>query len=296
MDVLRRWHAAAARVSVTTRHATGVRGRATGVLTAYDRFMNLVLRDVNERYTVPVRHVKEYTRLVPAPAGAAAGGSGTGSEGSDAVSIAPGSASVPPPLRMVEVTRMRVIRRREVRQRQLGQVFIKGDNVVVVHLAPVEGGEGGAAEITALPGSDVMATAAAAAVSQEQPVSMHPRNLMSSDTAGAMEPVADMEFRMGPGCTGGLPAGGWVPRVPADMPATLLPGGWPGGLQGSLAAGSSRQQLGERGTDSAAYKPTGYAEQQHPLPLAGRPVGLGSGRDMMPWVGPGLGLGPEPPG
>ncbi|GLI62053.1 hypothetical protein VaNZ11_004481 [Volvox africanus] len=163
LDVLRRWHAAAARVSVTTRHATGVRGRATGVLTAYDRFMNLVLRDVNERYTVPVRRVKEYTRLVPVAAGAAAGDGGPGSEGSDAVSAAPGSVSAPSPLRMGEVTRIRIVQRREVRQRQLGQVFIKGDNVVVVHLAPVEDGEGGAADLTALPGSALKATAAPAA-------------------------------------------------------------------------------------------------------------------------------------
>ncbi|GFR47528.1 hypothetical protein Agub_g9246, partial [Astrephomene gubernaculifera] len=62
MQAFSRWHAAGARVSVTTRHASGVRGCATGVLAAYDRYMNVVLRDVTEQYTVVVRQVKEWTR------------------------------------------------------------------------------------------------------------------------------------------------------------------------------------------------------------------------------------------
>ncbi|GLC66078.1 hypothetical protein PLESTF_000382300 [Pleodorina starrii] len=126
LDTLRRWRDAAARVCVTTRHACGVRGRATGELTAYDRLMNIVLRDVAESYTVPVRRVKEYKALVPAAA-PPSDAVGVGSSSSDG-----GGGG------MVEVTRTRIVRRREVRHRQLGQVFIKGDNVVAVHLAPAE--------------------------------------------------------------------------------------------------------------------------------------------------------------
>lgn len=37
LSKLARWFEGAARVCVTTRHAAGVRGRATGVLAAYDR-------------------------------------------------------------------------------------------------------------------------------------------------------------------------------------------------------------------------------------------------------------------
>ncbi|GIL75278.1 hypothetical protein Vretimale_7975 [Volvox reticuliferus] len=284
LDVLRRWHAAAARVSVTTRHATGVRGRATGVLTAYDRFMNLVLRDVNECYTVPVRRVKEYTRLVPASAVAAAG-SGGGGGSSDAVLNATGSASVPPPSLMVEVTRIRIVRRREVRQRRLGQVFIKGDNVVVVHLAPLEVGEGGAADAATMPESVVDSTAAATAVSQERPVPMQPRNLMASDAGAPAVRLTGTAFRTGLGCTGGSLADGWGPCVPAYMPAPPVLGGGPGGLRCSLAPASWGQQPGDRSADSAAYQPTGY---QRPATAtaaswAARGAGVRAGHDAQPW-------------
>jgi small nuclear ribonucleoprotein (snRNP)-like protein len=39
---------------VVTRHRSGVRGVATGFLTAFDRHMNLIMRDVHEEYTVLV--------------------------------------------------------------------------------------------------------------------------------------------------------------------------------------------------------------------------------------------------
>jgi small nuclear ribonucleoprotein (snRNP)-like protein len=52
---LQRWHEQGARVRVVTRHATGVRGVAEGELMAYDLYMNLVLRDVTERYTVLIK-------------------------------------------------------------------------------------------------------------------------------------------------------------------------------------------------------------------------------------------------
>ncbi|KAF5832235.1 hypothetical protein DUNSADRAFT_11964 [Dunaliella salina] len=40
------------RVRVDTRHASGRRGSAVGTLIAYDRYMNLILLDVLENYTV----------------------------------------------------------------------------------------------------------------------------------------------------------------------------------------------------------------------------------------------------
>ncbi|KDD76106.1 hypothetical protein H632_c353p1 [Helicosporidium sp. ATCC 50920] len=39
-------------VVVVTRHRRGIRGASTGLLLAYDKYMNLVLRDVVEEYTV----------------------------------------------------------------------------------------------------------------------------------------------------------------------------------------------------------------------------------------------------
>ncbi|KAL6763547.1 hypothetical protein V8C86DRAFT_3012785 [Haematococcus lacustris] len=54
-DCLRRWQQQQQRVRVVTRHGCGVRGVAEGQLVAYDTFMNLVLRDVSEQYTVMTR-------------------------------------------------------------------------------------------------------------------------------------------------------------------------------------------------------------------------------------------------
>lgn len=55
LAVLAKWQASAQQVYVVTRHAAGVRGRATGVIRAFDRFMNVVLSDVEEAYTVIIK-------------------------------------------------------------------------------------------------------------------------------------------------------------------------------------------------------------------------------------------------
>lgn len=53
--VLHDWLKSGQPVQVVTRHACGVRGKAVGTLRAFDRFMNLILVDVQEWYTVIVK-------------------------------------------------------------------------------------------------------------------------------------------------------------------------------------------------------------------------------------------------
>ncbi|PSC71977.1 U7 snRNA-associated Sm LSm11 [Micractinium conductrix] len=93
------------RVRVVTRHAHGVRGSAEGTLVAFDKHLNLVLKDAEESYTVllRVRRVKP-----PAP-----GGNGR--------------------------ERVRWVRQQEHRRRQLKQVFVRGDSVVLVAAAAASG-------------------------------------------------------------------------------------------------------------------------------------------------------------
>lgn len=55
------------RVRVVTRHAAGPRGVAVGTLVAYDRWMNVVLRDVEETYSVRVRVTRTKLRPKPPP-------------------------------------------------------------------------------------------------------------------------------------------------------------------------------------------------------------------------------------
>ena len=53
--LLRRWCEQRQAVRVVTRHERGVRGAAVGTLLAFDKHCNLVLRDVEETYTVLLR-------------------------------------------------------------------------------------------------------------------------------------------------------------------------------------------------------------------------------------------------
>lgn len=84
-------------VRVVTRHAKGVRGSCTGTLIVFDKYMNMVLRDVEEDYTVLLRLGRED-----------AGGG--------------------------KLKRAR--HRQERRHRTLKQVFLRGDSVVCVQHRP----------------------------------------------------------------------------------------------------------------------------------------------------------------
>jgi small nuclear ribonucleoprotein (snRNP)-like protein len=88
-----------ARIRVVTRHATGVRGTLHAFLRAFDRFCNLILYDVDETYTVRLRSTREDPR------------DGPGARG-------------------------RTVHKVEPRTRHLKQVFLRGENVVIIALAP----------------------------------------------------------------------------------------------------------------------------------------------------------------
>ncbi|KAL4856350.1 Small nuclear ribonucleoprotein Sm D-like protein [Chlorella vulgaris] len=122
--LLKRCYQQRSRVRVDTRHARGVRGSMEGVLVAFDKHTNLVLREVEERYTVLLR-VQRVKPPLP-------GGSGR--------------------------ERVRWVRQQEHRRRQLRQVFVRGDSVVLV--AAVQAGTaarqqqaGGSAAVAALQAS-----------------------------------------------------------------------------------------------------------------------------------------------
>lgn len=85
-------------MKVITRHGRGVRGVAVGFLTAYDRFMNVVLRDVQESYTVLVK--KPVYRCKPPPPGSATGSDGSGIQKPPLPDATAGPLSTPPPSEM----------------------------------------------------------------------------------------------------------------------------------------------------------------------------------------------------
>ena len=119
LTVLTKWHAANQRIYVVTRHASGVRGRAVGTLVAFDKFMNLLLRDVEETYTVIVK----VQRTKQQPAGQ------TQQPQHEQQQQAPGGAGS-------NRTRTRWCRKQQHRFRQLDQVLVRGDNVVLVAGTP----------------------------------------------------------------------------------------------------------------------------------------------------------------
>lgn len=49
---------------MVTRHSRGIRGVSIGKLLAFDKHMNIVMKDVEEKYTVLVPFVNERSRSV----------------------------------------------------------------------------------------------------------------------------------------------------------------------------------------------------------------------------------------
>ncbi|GAQ87908.1 hypothetical protein KFL_003870050 [Klebsormidium nitens] len=111
LALLQRCYAQRRPVQVYTRHRRGLRGTATGFLKAFDKFCNLVLQDVEESYSV----LTEAPRTVWVKAGA---GRGSGAAGGGA-----------------RVQEERLFPKLEHRKRHLNQVFVRGDNVVLVTAA-----------------------------------------------------------------------------------------------------------------------------------------------------------------
>ena len=156
---------------VVTRHRCGLRGVARGTIVAFDRHLNLVLRDVDETYTVLLRvpRVVSERPRPPPPAGGdegkeaaggqaqletgeLAGGREEGEADPEEPCSGPGPAvaghgylpglvagcrgSVPPGLTEPGPGEpgkvIRWFRKQEWRQRHLAQIFVRGDAVVAV--------------------------------------------------------------------------------------------------------------------------------------------------------------------
>jgi small nuclear ribonucleoprotein (snRNP)-like protein len=159
--VLARWQAAQQRVYVVTRHAAGVRGRAVGTLVGFDRFLNLLLRDVEEHYTVIVKvqrtkqqqqdvqqDVQQQHQLNAPPGQQQQPVQASGppeqqphdlpqqqqqqpaGQRHDRQAASDGSSSSSRPA--TTRTRTRWCRKQEHRFRQLDQILLRGDSVVLV--------------------------------------------------------------------------------------------------------------------------------------------------------------------
>jgi small nuclear ribonucleoprotein (snRNP)-like protein len=142
LRLLAQWAAQGARVRVVTRHAAGVRGSATGLLRCFDRHMNLLLEDVAEVYTVMLK----VPRIRPKGQGQGQQAPGQGQHQAPEQQQGreqgeqEGAGQQAGPRQQV-----RWCRKQDRRQRQLAQIFIKGDNVVMVAAAQLAQPEGQAA-------------------------------------------------------------------------------------------------------------------------------------------------------
>lgn len=150
LSILHTWTGAQQRVCVVTRHAVGVRGRATGTLRGFDRFMNLLLLDVEEDYTVIIK-VPRYKGQEPQqqqqppqqqqqqPGSIAAGGALLGQQqrGIDEEAAATVATHAPGAVagasQRPDRVRVRWCRKQEHRFRKMEQVLIRGDSVVLLY-------------------------------------------------------------------------------------------------------------------------------------------------------------------
>lgn len=139
--LLRRAYEDSLEVRLVTRHARGVRGVAIGTLVGFDRHMNLLLRDVQETYTVLLK----VCRVLPprdAPPSPPQDPPSPPPDPPPAPPAGEGVSSVMTPFHSNEARlgdvrsgeRVRWGRKQEVRQRKLKQIFVRGDNVVLVSI------------------------------------------------------------------------------------------------------------------------------------------------------------------
>lgn len=142
--MLAKWHASQQRIYVVTRHASGVRGRAVGTLVAFDKYLNLLLKDVEETYTVivKVQRIKQQQQLPPqagqqqAPPPPPLAQEQQPSERTQQQQQQPGRQQMQAEAGRAVRTRTRWCRKQQQRYRHLDQVLLKGDNVVLLSGSP----------------------------------------------------------------------------------------------------------------------------------------------------------------
>lgn len=117
LAVLAKWHAAQQRIYVVTRHATGVRGRAVGTIAGFDKYLNLLLKDVEETYTVIVKVQRAKQQVVQQLQ-------------------QQGEPEGQQEQQQTPAVRTRWCRKQQHRHRQLDQILLKGDNIVLVSGTP----------------------------------------------------------------------------------------------------------------------------------------------------------------
>jgi len=123
LAVLAKWQAAGQRIYVVTRHASGIRGRAVGTLAGFDKFLNLLLNDVEETYTAIIKVHRVKQQIVHDQAGGA-------------VQTAQQSGEQQAVPAVSTRTRTRWCRKQEHRYRQLDQILLRGDSIVLASGTP----------------------------------------------------------------------------------------------------------------------------------------------------------------
>ena len=129
LSLLQRCLRSGARVRVVIRRIDGVRGHCDGKLKAFDRHFNMILLDADETFDRVERSLRASDEREQAPRRLRGDGGGGGrSSGSSRRRGGGGGGTI-----VKHLSGDRVVRRV---QRHIGQVFVRGDNVVLVHALP----------------------------------------------------------------------------------------------------------------------------------------------------------------
>lgn len=115
LSVLRQCFQEKHRVRVVTRHRKGVRGICWGFLVAFDKYMNMVLKDVDEEYTTLIKILRHTGKLMMENV------EGVENDGDEGRSSTRG--------------RMRLCRKQDHRKRHIAQLLLRGDSVVMISRA-----------------------------------------------------------------------------------------------------------------------------------------------------------------